>query len=310
MAKLYPEMVAIGRPARREPALRRGAAYEAVACCCRLLNAMLDERYPDRIADPSVLGDLSARVKEMHEAFFEKAAFLFDVALLRGLKEEPTQSLMDAFDRLADSETVHNVNGGHEPWRDWYTVHFGDYRIGDLFDEKHAEAVNPANDPALTELFARVYTFMQRIESIIRSEEETVSTYILDIMPDVLRLSLEGSIDYEKMAYDKPWMSIAEEYGVYRHKLAKELGKTERSLANYERAGKTPKSSYWPKPLNPEDGPGKKYYNPMHVLKALSALPEDFSKATRVSEVIAKLMGNKLASKIPHKPKKTPARDA
>ncbi len=149
MAKLYTEMVDIGRPARREPALRRGAAYEAVACCCRLLNAMLDERYPDRIADPSVLGDLSAKVKEMHEAFFEKAAFLFDVALLRGLKEEPTQSLMDAFDRLADSETVHNVNGGREPWRDWYTVNFGDYRIGDLFDQNHTPKVLPSHQSCL-----------------------------------------------------------------------------------------------------------------------------------------------------------------
>lgn len=296
-------MMDVGRPARREPALRRGHAISALACCCRLLNAMLDERYPARFADPSAIGDLGVRVGEYFEAFFDEAAFLFDIAACRGLPEEPARTVQDAFAVLMDSETVHNVKGGHVPWPEWYTGHIGDDII-QLFDESHARAVNPGNDTTIADLFSRAYRFLRRITMIAQDQEETVSTYILDIMPDAVRFSLESVVDYEKMAFNKPWMSIVERYAVYRHKLAKELGVTERTLANYERTGKTPKSGYWPTPLNPDDGPGKKYYDPMHTLKALSALPKDFSKATRVDDIIGKLMSNKLASKIAPKPVK------
>ena len=304
MAKIYPEMVAIGRPARREPDLRRGAAFKAMESCGRLLEAILGERFPERIPgvfDPAVL------VGDAHEAFFEEAAFLFDIAMLRGLKEEPTQSVRDAFALLLERETPNTADGRHIPWLDWSPAFIGSVHIAALFDEAHARAVNPDADQAMTDLFSRTHKFLQRIELIIECREETVSTYILDLMPEAVRVSIEGSIDYEKMAFDKPWMSIVECFGVYRHKLAKELGVTERTLANYERAGKTPKGGYWPAPLNPDDGPGKKYYDPMHALKALSALPQDFSKATRVDDIIVKLMNNKLASKItPKSPKAEP----
>lgn len=264
---------------------------------------MLDERYPVRFVNPSAAGDLGVRVEKHFEAFFDEAAFLFDVAVCRGLPEEPTRTVRGVFAMLMDSETVQNVKGGHMPWAEWYTGHVGDDIIP-LFDESHAKAVNPGNDPAIAEMFSRAHRFLERIRTIAQGEENTVSTYILDLMPDAVRFSLESVVDYEKMAFDKPWMSIVERYAVYRHKLAKELGVTERTLANYERTGKTPKSGYWPKPLNPDDGPGKKYYDPMHTLKALSALPNDFSKATRVDDIIGKLMGNKLASKIAPKPVK------
>ncbi|MDR1535785.1 MAG: hypothetical protein LBU64_11945 [Planctomycetota bacterium] len=313
MPKIYPEMVEIGRPPRLEPALRLGAAFDAMDCLCRLLNAMLDERFPERVVFP---GDLAAKVTEARDAFFEEASFLFDISACRGLKEEPTQSLCDAFALLIDNETVHNVNGGHEPWQMWYTVHFGDARIPTLFDEKYAKAVNPSDDPAIAEMFARARNFLHRIELIIKGEEETASTYILDLMPEAIRLSLEGvatpekkeAVKNEKAAFERPWMLVTEGYGVYRHRLAKELGLSGRTLTNYEKDGKTSAGTVWPSPLNPGNTLIKKYYDPLKALDALAALPKDFSKHTKVDDIIARLMDGKLSSKIPptvpKKPKK------
>ena len=345
MPKIYPEMIELGRPPRLEPDLRRGAAFGAMACLCRLLNAMLDERFPERVASP---GDLAARVAEAHAAFFEEASFLFEIAECRGLKEEPTQSIRDAFALLVGSETVHNVKGGHEPWEEWYTVHLGDVNVPSLFDERNANVVNPGGDPAIAEMFARARNFLHRIELIIKCEEEVISTSIMDLMPEAVRLSLEGAaacgkeeadtdpdpavepepqvapepqaepepqvetesqaVDNEKAVFQRPWMLVTEGYAVYRHHLAKAFGLSNRTLTNYEKDGKTPAGTFWPSPLNSGFASVKKYYDPIKVLEALTALPKGFRKRIRVDEMIAALMGGELSSKIPvmvpKKPKK------
>ena len=312
MPKIYPEMVGIGRPPRLEPDLRRSAAFEAMACLCRLLNAMLDERFPERVAFPD---DLAVRVTEAYGAFFEEASFLFDIAACRDLKEEPTRCIYDAFALLVGSETVHNVNGGHEPWEKWYTVHLGDVNIPSLFDERNATVVNPGGDPSIAEMFARARNFLHRIELIVNGEEEIVSTSIMDLMPEAVRLSLEGATacgkeeaeaepepqaaNNEKAAFERPWMLVTEGYGVYRHYLAKAFGLSNRTLTNYEKDGKTSAGTFWPSPLNPGTASAKKYYDPLKVLEALTTLPKDFSKSTRVDDIIARLMNGELSSKIP-----------
>ncbi len=300
MPKIYPEMVEIGRPARLEPALRRTAAWNANRHCCQMLNIMVDERFPDRLSS----GDL----QKSREAFFEEAAFLFDIAAFRGLEEEPTQSVCNAFAALLDSDTVHNVDGGHEPWADWYTVHFGGDHICQLFDSSHAEAVNSNNNQELTQAFFRAHALLERIYTIIHEVvKNPVSTYIMDIMPKAIQFSLEGALDYTTAIPERPWLLVTEQYVVYRHRLSDVLGISDKTLSNYEKEGKTPKGTFWPSPLNPDDKHNKKYYDPMKVLEALTALPpEKFGKGMAVADIIAMLMNNKLASKIAPKPPKKP----
>ena len=211
MAKIYPEMVAIGRPPRLEPSMRCGAARRANGACCMMLNAMVDERFPQRIANPSALGDLTVRVTEMQEAFFEEAAFLFDIAACRGLREEPTQSVRDAFALLLDDEAVHNVRGGHEAWMDWYTVHFSEDNIFLLFDRDHAEAVNPTKARNTADTFFRAFELLKRIHAIALLDESPESTSIMDIMPEGVRISMATSGDYRKQAFERRWMMVPEE---------------------------------------------------------------------------------------------------
>ena len=103
-------------------------------------------------------------------------------------------------------------------------------------------------------------------------------------------------------------MMVTEEFVVYRSRLSAELGLSNKTLSNYEKDGKTTKGTFWPSPLNPGDTHEKKYYDPVKVLEALTALPKDFSKRTKVDDIIAMLMDGKLSSKIlpqtPKKPKK------
>ena len=96
-----------------------------------------------------------------------------------------------------------------------------------------------------------------------------------------------------------------EGYGVYRYKLSKELGCTNKTLQNYERDGRTSKGAYWPTPLNPHDKHSQKFYDPADVVKALTALPANFSGKTPVEEILSKLMNNQLSSAIPPPRKKT-----
>lgn len=305
MAKIYPEMLEIGRPPRLEPAMRRAAAREANKRCCVMLNAMVDERFPHRIANPSALGALAARVAKMQEAFFEEAAFLFDIAACRGLREEPTQSVRDAFAFLLDSETVHNTRGWHEAWESWHTGRFGDDHIFLLFDQSHAESVKSPKDPDTAATFFRAFELLKRINTIALHVEDPVSTSIMDIMPEAIRLSLASAVDYKKAAFERPWMMVTEEYAVYRCRLSDELGFSNKTLSNYEKDGKTSKGTFWPAPLNPGDRHGTKYYDPMKVLEALTLLPKDFSRRTRVDDIIAMLLDGKLSSKIlPQVPKK------
>ncbi len=84
------------------------------------------------------------------------------------------------------------------------------------------------------------------------------------------------------------------------------LGISDKTLSNYEKDGKTPKGTFWPSPLNPDDKHNKKYYDPLKVLEALTALPKNFGKHTKVADVIVMLMNNKLASKIVQKPPMKP----
>ena len=301
MPKIYPEMVEIGRPARLEPALRRTAAWNANRSCCQMLNAMIDERFPHRLS--------SGDVQELREAFFEETAFLFDITAFRGLAEEPTQSVCNAFAALLDSDTVHNVNDGHEPWADWYTVHFGDGQIYQLFDSSHAEAVNPNKNQTLAETFFRAHALLKRIHTITHEfVEDPVSTYIMDIMPKAIQFSLEGALDYTTATHERPWLLVTEQYVVYRHRLSDLLGISDKTLSNYEKDGKTPKGTFWPSPLNPNDKHNKKYYDPLKVLEALTALPpaEKFGKRMAVADIITMLMNNKLASKLTPKPPKEP----
>ena len=302
MPRLFPEMLELGRPARLEPVLRRTMASEAIEYCCCMLNRMIYERFPQRLH--------YGEFRDWREEFFDAAAFLFDIAICRGLPEEPTNSVCVAFNALLDSETVHNVHGGHAPWMDWFTVHYGNEFIYQLFDSDHAETANPTNDPELAEAFFRAHTLLVRIDKIRRWQEEPVSTYILDIMPKAIRLSLESAFDYTTAAHDRPWLHVTEQYAVYRYRLADALGNSDKTLSNYEKDGKTPKGTLWPSPLNPNDKHNKKYYDPLKVLEALTALPKDFSKHTPVADIIAALMNNKFASKIvPKQPKKPIAED-
>lgn len=291
-------MLEIGRPARLEPALRSSTASEARQYCCRMLNSMIKERFPERL-NYGVFQD-------WREKFFEAAAFLFDIAVCRGLPEEPTNSVCVAFNALLDSDTVHNVHGGHEPWVEWFSVHYGDDYIHELFDTVHAEAANPSKNQEVAEAFFRAHALLERIHKISRHQEEPVSTYILNILPRVVQLSLESAFDYTTAAHERPWLLVTEQYVVYRNRLMNELGVSNKTLSKYEKDGKTTKGTFWPSPLNPDDTHNKKYYDPLKVLEALTALPKNFSKHTAVEDIIAALMNNKLASKITPKPPKKP----
>jgi len=104
-------------------------------------------------------------------------------------------------------------------------------------------------------------------------------------------------------------MLVTEGYGVYRHHLAKALGRSNRTLTNYEKEGKTSAGTFWPLPLNPGITSDKKYYDPLKVLEALTALPKDFGKHARVDDIIALLMKGELSSKIPPKVPKQPKKE-
>lgn len=323
MPKIIPEMLEIGRPPRLERAWRRPAAYDAIQMCCHMLDAILNERFPKRIAWPE---ELAAKVEKERDEFYEEVAFLFDIAAFRGLQEEPTQSVYTAFLRLLESDTVHNVQGGHEYWDTWFAVHFGDFDIYRLFDKEHAAAVNPDNDPDIAAMFFRAYELLRRLNIIAYHVEDPISTDIIDIMPEVIRLSLAGGTIHtpatsvepsipadpvtpiepvSPVKYDKPWLLMSEGYVVYRYRLADALGLSKRTLYTYEKNGKSIEETFWPSPINPDDRHGEKYYDPLKVLDALSALPNDFSKKASMTEIIDNLMNNKLSSKLaPKKPKK------
>lgn len=303
--KITPEMLEIGRPPRLEDAWRHWSARKARGLCCQWLHAILDERFPKRVAWPR---ELAARTERLRGEFYDEVAFLFDVAIFQGLQEEPTQSVYNAFLKLLESDQVINVLDIHEPWEEWYAVHFGDYEIHKLFDTEHAATVNSNNDPATTAMFYRAYELLRRINDIENRRADPITTNIMDIMPEEIRFSLVGSSSYEsapaketgqeKVTYQRPWLLVTEEYVVYRYRLADELGLSDKALSNYEKAGSTTKGTPWPSPLNPRDTHSKKYYDPLKVLDTLTKLPKDFSKNIPIDDIIAKLMNNKLASKI------------
>ncbi len=312
MPKIYPEMLEIGRPPRLDMAWRRHAAATAIKACCCMFDAILNERFPKRIAWPK---ELAAKVEKARAEFYEEVAFLFDIAMCYGLQEEPTQSVYNAFLILLESDTVQNVRGGHEFWDTWFTVHFGDINIYRLFDQEHAAAVNPDNDPDISAMFFRAHELLRRLNNVAYHVEDPISTYILDIMPEAIRLSLEGGViqpektgkntTLEPVKYDRPWLLMSEGYVVYRYRLADALGLSDKTLSNYEKESKSIKGTFWPSPCNPSDRHGKKYYDPLKVLEALSSLPKDFSKNEPVDDIIGLLMSNKLSSKLPPKrPKK------
>lgn len=305
MPKISHEMLELGRPPRLDSAWRTISARDANRLCSLMLTAILDERFPTRVAWPK---DLVGKVVKLQNDFFEEAAFLFDIATCRGLPEEPTQSVFNAFLKLLESDTVHNVKDGYEVWETWYPVHWGEYRLYTLFDEQNAKAVNPKNDPAITAMFYRAYELMHRIHIIECYQEDPICLDVMYIMPEVVRFCLQGTPNIENVTYQRPWLLVTEQYVVYRHHLAKELGYSYRRLQDFERDGATKKRIPWPKPLNPEGKHDKKYYDPLEVLDLLTRLPKDFSGHTPIDNIIEKLMKNHLATKItPKSPKATQA---
>lgn len=313
-----PEIAKISPHLRLDGEWRRNTAFNAVDNCVKMLNTVLDCRFPERVAFPNP-HDLDITMKHYLEEFYKHTALLFDIARYWGRATEPTHSVYMAFQLLIESNSVRNVWSGHEPWSEWYVLHLGRERLYQLFDESRAKTVNPDKSREISELFARAHGLLHRLHKILTWDESPVTTSIIDIMPKVICDSPASIAEpapaknktmakdiKEKMIFQRPWLVATEGYGVYRYRLAKELGCTNKTLQNYERDGRTSKDTYWPTPLNRHDKHRQKFYDPADVVKALTALTADFSGKTPVKEILFKLMNNQLSSVIPPPQKKKP----
>ena len=322
MFKLYSDAVEYNWISRLDKYSRAHHATLAYEACCNMMNHTLRIIYPRQGTQKEV--ELYRKLlNDSQKEFFKNSAFLFDILQFQGLYVDPVKSVFNAFLALTDSNEVDNFPNdmcdaydGFWVWDEWHIFSHWNAHLHPLFMRKNCQKSNPNNDHNVIGNFYRAYEFLKLIHDIKNYKEETPSTSIMRIMPEIVKRSLVGSNEVNMFFPDntyniesdniksndptliRPWLFISEGYVVYRKDIVTPLNITVKTLRKYEKNGETLYGTFWPSPKNSSVHNDVKYYNPQELLRALEELGCDRPRLKALS-TLKLLMDKKLSTKLP-----------